>query len=85
MQADAFNVTALRTVVCVGVSSNRLLAEAPGNVPVARAESGLPKDSVVVVTQIFTVDEGVLGERIGEVRRSTMRRIENGLRLVLDL
>lgn len=49
VQAEAFNRSRIRTVVCVVVTSNLRLADAPGNVLLSRRESGLPKDSVANV------------------------------------
>ena len=50
VQSDAFNRSRLRTVVAVALTTNLRLAEAPGNVPVPREDSGLPRDSVAVVS-----------------------------------
>jgi len=47
--------------------------------------TGLPKDSVANVTQIVTLDEDLLDGRTGRIPRGLMRRVESGLRLVLDL
>jgi len=47
--------------------------------------SGLPKDSVVNVSQVVTLDKGDLDARLGALDRPTIRRVEAGLRLVLAL
>ncbi len=85
LQADAFNRSRLRTVVGVVVSSNTRLLDAPGNVLLPAKAVGLPRDSVVNVTQFVTVDRDYLEERAGEVPSKTLARVEAGLRLVLDL
>ena len=85
LQADAFNRSRLRTVVGVVVSSNTRLLDAPGNVLLAAKAVGLPRDSVVNVTQIVRVDRDYLEERAGKVPSKTLARVEAGLRLVLDL
>ncbi len=84
LQADAFNRSRIRTVVGVVVSSNMRLLDAPGNVLLAKSV-GLPKDSVVNVTQFVTVDWDYLEERVGKVPPKTLARVDTGLRLVLDL
>lgn len=84
LQADAFNRSRIRTVVGVVVSSNLRLLDAPGNVLLAKS-AGLPKDSVVNVTQFVTVDWDYLEERVGKVPAKTLARVDAGLRLVLDL
>ena len=85
VQVDAFNRSRIQTVVCVVLSSNLRLADAPGNVVVAKRDSGLPKDSVANVSQIVTVDRAVLTERTGKLPNQVRERIDRGLRLVLGL
>lgn len=85
VQADAFNRSRIQTVICAVLTSNLRLAAAPGNVLVSRRESGLPKDSVVNVSQIVTIDLSVLTERVGRLPARVRERIDDGLRLVLEL
>jgi mRNA interferase MazF len=85
IQADAFTSSRIATVVAIVITSNLRLAAAPGNVLLLAAESGLPKDSVVNVTQIVTLDKQTLDEQIGQVTARTLELVENGIRLVLDL
>jgi mRNA interferase MazF len=85
VQDDAFNRSRIQTVVCVALTSNLLLADAPGNVVISRRESGLPKDSVANVSQIVTVDRAVLTKRVAKLSTRTRERIDRGLRLVLAL
>lgn len=85
VSADSFNLSRIGTVVAAAISSNLDLAAAPGNVAVPASRSGLPKDSVVNVSQIVTLDKRQLGERVGALDRNTLAQIEAGLRLVLDL
>lgn len=85
VQSDAFNRSRLRTVLAVVLTSNTRLLDAPGNVLLPGAETGLPKDSVANVTQVVTLDEDYLVERAGRVPGDRMVRVEAGLGLVLDL
>jgi mRNA interferase MazF len=85
LQADAFNRSRIQTVVVVVLTSNLRLVAAPGNVLVPKRLSGLPRDSVVNVSQVVTVDRDVLTERVGKLTAPVMSAVENGLRLVLDL
>jgi mRNA interferase MazF len=85
IQADAFNRSRIETVVCVALTSNLRLADAPGNIVVSRGESGLPRDSVVNVSQILTVDRAHLAERTGKLPPRVRERIDRGLRLALGL
>ena len=85
VQDDAFNRSRIRTVVAVVLTSNLRLVEAPGNVLVPAKASGLPRDSVVNVSQIVTLDRDYLTEPAGKLRGQLMKSIDNGLRLVLSL
>ncbi len=85
VSADSFNLSRLNTVVGVAISSNVELAESPGNVELAGADSGLRRDSVVNVTQVLTLDKSRLDDRVGEVGAATLWRVEAGLRMVLGL
>ena len=83
VQADDFNRSSIRTVIAAAFTSNLRLADAPGNVLLKKRESGLERESVVNVSQLFTVGRTVLSERVGRVPGSTLQRIEDGLRQVL--
>ena len=85
VQADAFNRSRIETTIALILTSNLQLLDAPGNVLVRTKESGLPKDSVANVSQLATLDREMLTERVGRVPKSAMRRIDDGLRLVLSL
>ena len=85
VQADAFNRSRIQTVVAAAITSNLNLAEAPGNVRIPQSAASLPADSVANVSQILTLDRSFLAECAGRVPKSVLRRVENGLRLVLAL
>ena len=84
VQSDAFNRSKIRTVVTAVITSNMRLAKAPGNVTLTQKQSGLPKASVVNVSQIVTLDKRYLTERAGRLTRDRLRAVEAGLRLVLS-
>jgi mRNA interferase MazF len=85
VQSDAFNRSRLRTVLGVVLASNMRLLDAPGNVLLPAADTGLPKDSVANVTQVVTLDLDVLTERMGRITSRLMAQVDRGLTLVLDL
>lgn len=85
IQSNAFNASAIKTVAILSITSNLLLANAPGNVLITPQQSGLPRDSVINVSQILTVDKTALTERVGVLSARQMEQVEAGLRLVLDL
>ena len=85
VSSDRFNQSRISTVLAVAITSNLRLSDAPGNVELAAEESGLDRDSVVNVSQIVTLDKSALSDWVGTVEPVTMRRIEVGLALALDL
>ena len=85
VQSDEFTRSRIQTVVGVVMTTNLRLAAAPGNVLVAADETGLPKDSVINVSQIVTADKRFLTDRAGKLSNRTMSIVEEGLRLVLAL
>ncbi len=85
VQADPFNRSRLRTVIVAMLTSNLRLAEAPGNVLISSDESGLPKDSVVNISQVLSMDRSRLDERVGVVPPDKAESVNRGLRLILDL
>ena len=85
VQAEAFNRSRLQTVLGLALTTNLRLAAAPGNVLLSASEAGLPRPSVVNVTQLVTVDRDYLSEPAGQVPPRLMSRIDDGLRMVLGL
>ena len=85
ISSDAFNASRVRTTTVAMISSNDALARAPGNVSLPAEESGLPRDSVVNVSQIATIDKRQLGDAIGHLPGDVLDQIDAGLRLALDL
>lgn len=83
VQNDVFNQSRIRTVVVCALTSNLKRAEAPGNVLLEKGEANLPKQSVVNVSQIFTVDKTQLGDHIGTLSPRRVRQILAGILLVL--
>ena len=85
VSSDGFNRSRIRTVLVAVVTSNLRLAGAPGNVLVEAPDSGLPRDSVVNVSQVATLDKGLLGDRVGSLGSRTMLAVDDGLRTALAL
>jgi mRNA interferase MazF len=85
IQDDTFTQSLIRTVIVVIITSNLELANAPGNVLLPRDATGLSRDSVANVSQIFTVDKVFLTERVGLLPVSLQEEVDEGLRTVLYL
>jgi mRNA interferase MazF len=85
VQADPFNDSRLNTTIAAVISSNTALATMPGNVFLPATVSGLPKDSVVNVTALVTLDKADLEAPVGQLPASLMTDVDRGLRRVLGL
>jgi len=66
------------------LTSNLKRVSAPGNVLLEKKEANLPKPSVVIVSQVFTVDKNQLGEPIGTLSAKRIREILDGIKLVTE-
>jgi mRNA interferase MazF len=84
IQNNVFNRSRINTVVVCALTSNLERAKAPGNVLLDKEEADLPKQSVVNVSQIFTVDKKDLEEKIGTLSQQRVRQILDGIRLVIE-
>ena len=80
VQDDVFNHSRITTVVVCALTSNLHRANEPGNVLLEVGEGNLPRQSVVVVSQISSVDKAHLGERIGSLSDTRVEQILAGLR-----
>jgi len=84
IQNNVFNRSRINTVVVCALTSNLKRATAPGNVLLEPREANLPKQSVVNVSQIFTVDKSQLGEKIGTLSSRRVHEILDGIGLLLE-
>jgi len=85
VQSDDFNRTGIATVIVASLTSNLTRATAPGNVVVSERETGLPRRSVVNITQTAAIDRSLLIERVGSLPGRRMAEVDTGLKLVLGL
>ena len=85
VQADTYNASRLATVLAAVLTSNTALAAMPGNTFLPAGASGLPRDSVVNVTALITLNKSDLAEHTGTVPTSVMQDVDRGLRRVLGL
>ncbi len=84
IQNNLFNRSRIDTVVVCALTSNLQRAAAPGNVRLKLGEADLPKQSVVVVSQLFTVDKSQLSEHIGTLSKQRVREILDGMKLLTE-
>ena len=85
VSSNEFNESHIQTVICATITSNLLLADAPGNFKITKLKCGLSKESVVNISQIITLDKSFLTERAGSLNNKQLISLNEGLRLVLKL
>lgn len=84
VQNDLFNASNVRTVVVCPLTSNLRRAEAPGNVLLDPGEANLLQQSVVNISQVFTIDKRDLVEKIGSLGGERVREIISGINILLE-
>jgi mRNA interferase MazF len=84
IQNNVFNASKITTVIVCALTSNLKRAQAPGNVTLEQGEANLPKQSVAMVSQIFTVDKSQLGDFIGKLPERRIRQILDGILLLTE-
>jgi mRNA interferase MazF len=85
VSSNVFNESRISTIIVAVITSNPRLAVAPGNVLVRPHDTGLPTESVVNVSQLLTIDKGLLTERIGHLPADRLEEVEAGLIKILAL
>lgn len=82
IQDDLLNASRIPTTVVCGLSSQQRKADEPGNVLLQAGEGDLPHASVVIVSQVSSVDKAALGEKIGSLGEERISQVLSGLRFV---
>ncbi|MGK0618511.1 type II toxin-antitoxin system PemK/MazF family toxin [Meiothermus cerbereus] len=85
VQRDTANQSRLVTTIVAAITSNLALRQAPGNVFLASSDSGLERDSVINVSQLYTLDKNDLEGYVGPVPHGVMSQVDEGLRYLLSL
>lgn len=80
IQDDVINHSRVDIVVACALTSNRKRATEPGNVLLEAGEANLPRQSVVVVSQVEAVRKTELGEYIGSLDERRIKQILAGMR-----
>ena len=85
IQNDTANQSAIHTVIVCALTTNLRLASVPGNVLLDPGEGGTTSESVVNVSQVYTVDKTELTDDvyIGTLSPHRMDDIIAGVKLFL--
>ncbi len=83
VQDDVFNHSRIHTVVVCALTSNlRRASETPGNVLLEPGEGDLPRQSVVEISKVSSVEKVQLGEYIGALSQARVEQILAGMRFL---
>ena len=82
IQADAINHSRISSVVVCALSTNLRRAKAPGNVLLDEGEANLPKQSVVAVSQVSSIEKNSLGAYIGTLGERRVEQILAGMQFL---
>jgi mRNA interferase MazF len=82
IQDDVINRSRINTVVVCALTTNLSRAKAPGNVLLEAGEANLPRQSIVVVSQVSTVNKSQLGEYIGSLNEQRINQILAGMQFL---
>ena len=73
------------TVIASAITSQINKAKLPTHIELSAKEYGLPKDSVVLLEQIRTIDKKRLREKIGHVDDELMEKVNEALSISFGL
>lgn len=82
LQPNVFNHSRLKTVIVCALTTNLKRAKDPGNVLLPAGEANLPKASVVVVSQVSTVEKTQLGAYLGTLSPERVAQILAGMQFL---
>ena len=85
IQSDSYNGSRLSTVLIAVITSNTTLATMPGNVYLPAVATGLPRESVVNVTALITLNKSDVSAKTGHGLGSLLDDVDRGLRRVLKV
>lgn len=84
IQNNVFNRGSISTVLVCALTTNLRRANALGNVLLNETEADLPKQSVVVVSQLLTVDKSQLIDKIGTLSKERITQISEGIKFLIE-
>ena len=85
VQDNVLNHSRINTVVVCALTTNMKRISMPGNVLLDAGEANLPKQSIVVVSQVSTVDKSQLGEYIGSLAEQRVEQILAGMKFIQSM
>ncbi len=71
------------TIIAAAVTSKLNKARLPTHIEIPSSVYGLPKDSVILLEQLRTLDKRRLKDRVGLLDSETMEKVNNALKISL--
>jgi mRNA interferase MazF len=85
IQNNAINDSKISTIIMLAVTSTLKYGALPGNVTLRKGEANMPKRCVINVSQIKSVDKNSIQAKIGTLTKEKLKKVEDGLKLILDI
>ena len=85
IQSNAINDSRINTVIMLAITSTLRYGDLPGNVTLHKGEANMPKRCVINASQIKSVDKNSIKEKIGTLSKDKMAKVEEGVRLIMDM
>lgn len=73
------------TVIAAAITSQQTKANLPTHITLNSADSGLAKDSIVLLEQVRTIDKHRLKERMGKLDADSMHQVDHALSISFGL
>lgn len=73
------------TTIIAAITSKISKAKLPTHVEISAKENGLLKDSVILLEQLRTIDKGRLKEKISQVQKPQMEKVNKAIEISLGL
>ena len=73
------------TIIIAAITSQINKAKLPTHIEINAPEYGLPRDSVVLLEQVRTIDKKRLREKIGKFSEEMMKEVDECLKISLGL
>ena len=70
-------------MIACAVTSQMTKAKLPTHIELRQGQFGLPKDSVVLLEQIRTLDKRRLKEKLGQLDEKTMEKVDKAILISL--
>lgn len=83
IQSDSLNKSRFGTTLVIPLTTNVALADYRGNVFISSEDSGLPKDSVALCSQIMVVDKTRLEKAVGRISQALINEAVDELLCVI--